>query len=132
MPKTKILIGVLIVGLLVIGGLLIIQNAPFCEFDNLKDCDEKKVTVVGTFDTTKGCMGIVIAENYKGEYPSQKTVLLSEFANKCDDTRYTNKRVEVTGVVRANKCPMDMSVQCYGGMVIEHINSIKILENQTS
>ncbi len=129
--KTKILIGVLIVGLLLIGGFLILQNPPFCESDNLRDCDGKKVKIIGIFDTTKGCMGVVVAENYKVEYPPQESVLLSEFVNKCNETRYTNKRVEVIGVMRENKCPIDKPVQCWGGMEIEHIDSIKILENLT-
>ena len=87
----------------------------FCTAEILEDCDGKKVKVVGVFDTTKGCMGVV------------KGVLLPEFADKCQETeQYLNRKVEVIGVIGKEYCPPE--TQCHGGMEIKHIDSIRIVD----
>ncbi len=115
--KIKILIGILIVGLLVVGWQVMENKNALCSSTILNDCDGKKVAAIGIFATTKGCMGLV------------NEILLPEFANKCEDTKqYVGKMVEVTGVLKMNQCPS--ATQCRGGMEIQQVDSIKILENQ--
>ncbi|MCK4730020.1 MAG: hypothetical protein KAT28_01755 [Candidatus Aenigmarchaeota archaeon] len=133
--KTKTLIGVLVIGILLICGWWIWNNQKqisveeFCTSNILEDCDGKKVKIVGVFETTKGCMGVIYVENYEGKhYLSQ--ILLREFANKCEEAKkYSGEKVEVIGLVKNTPYSPD---EQWMGMEITNISSIEILENQNS
>ena len=128
--KIKILIGILIVGISLIGGWLVLnqKQAPieeFCTSNVLENCYGKKVKVVGTFEALKGCNAGIIVSPEKGE-----TIFLPEFTGKCEVIKqYEGKKVELVGTIEKHVCPP--ATQCWGKMVIKSIDSIKILEAQT-
>jgi len=77
--------------------------------------ENKIVTLQGEFEVTKGCMGTV------------EGVLLTEFTNKCEDTKnYSGKIVEITGYVSEHECAPEE--QCFNGPYMSKIESIKIIE----
>ena len=128
--STPIAISIILVLVILVSGFTWwqyseIQKEEICIGD-LEDCKGKKVKIVGVFKTSKGCMGSLFAENYEGD-ETQRRVLLPEFAQKCEETeKYSGKKVEVIGVVEKEECLP--TAQCWGGMKIKKIESIKIID----
>ncbi|MDO9516609.1 MAG: hypothetical protein Q7J10_01025 [Methanosarcinaceae archaeon] len=80
-----------------------------------KQPSEYKATIRGEFSSTKGCLGVV------------NGTLLTDFANRCDEAaKYEGKLVEVTGIIYEHKCKPNE--QCFGGLYMDNIESIKIIE----
>ncbi|MEW6096672.1 MAG: hypothetical protein AB1567_09125 [bacterium] len=147
--KIKIFVGILVIGVILISGWFIFyiqetqETKELCTAINLVNCDGKRVKIVGIFDGTKGCMGIIdvdIKERHRefgtsANLPPHGTesVLLPEFANKCEEAlKYLGKRVEVIGIIH-KPVPYDPTLvyQYFGGMWLKPIESICILQEVT-